>query len=127
MLFLPSTANLLREKEEWIGELESRLKELDRRILRLQKEYDQQVEESTAQLTKCNKEFLERTDWANRLSDDLRQRDEHITQLQREYDERTEWALRLNDELALCQAKLERLKQSKLYRFSKFLGLVPKI
>ncbi len=127
LLFLPSTANLLREKEEWISELESRLKGLDRRILRLQKEYDQQVEESTAQLTKCNKEFLERTDWANRLSEDLRQRDEHIIQLQREYDERTEWALRLNNELALCQAKLERLKQSKLYRFSKLLGLVPKI
>jgi len=127
LLFLPSTANLLREKEEWIGELESRLKELDRRILTLQKEYDQQVEESTAQLTKCHQEFLERTDWANRLSDDLRQRDEQITQLQSEYDERTEWALRLNNELGLCQAKLERLKQSKLYRFSKVLGLVPKI
>ena len=134
LLFVPSTANLLREKEEWIGELEARLKKLGKNILRLQKEYDQQVEGSTAWARKLEaellefqhraasleQELLERTAWAKRL-------DEGIAQLQKEFDERTEWALQLNKELALCQAKLERLKQSKLFRFSKALGLVPKI
>lgn len=134
LLFVPSTANLLREKEQRIDELESRIHGLDENILRLQKEYDQQVEESTAWARKLEaellefqhraasleQELLERTAWAYRLN-------EQIAQLQKEFDERTEWALRLNSELALCQAKLERLKQSKLFRFSKVLGLVPKI
>jgi len=134
VLFVPSTANLLREKEVRIGELESHIHELNKKIIRLQEEYDQQVEGSTAWARKLEaellefqhraasleQELLERTAWAHRLN-------ERIAQLQKEFDERTEWALRINQELTLCQAKLERLKQSKLFRFSKFLGLVPKI
>jgi SAM-dependent methyltransferase len=144
LILLPSTANLLREKEHWIGALESRVKDLDKNILRLQKEYDdqtewclkldQQVEERVAELIKAReradsleKELMDRTDWANRLSQELNQRDERIVQLQKEFDERTQWALQLDGDLAICQAKLEGLKQSKLYRFSKALGIVPKL
>jgi SAM-dependent methyltransferase len=127
LLFVPSTANLLREKELWIGQLESRIHGLDKNILRLQKEYDQQVEESAAWALKLETELHEFQDRTAFLEQELLEKNEHIVKLQKEFDERTEWALRLDKELGSCQAKLERLKQSKLFRFSKVLGLVPKI
>ncbi|MFN8005707.1 MAG: methyltransferase domain-containing protein [Terriglobia bacterium] len=144
LLYVPSTANLLREKERWIGALEARLKELDQAVLKLRAENDElykridersdwarrlelELKDFQNQTNLLQQELLERTAWAQQLNEELQQKDERISLLQKEFDERTAWALRLNQELDLCQAKLERVRQSRLYRLSKAFGLVPKI
>jgi chromosome segregation ATPase len=155
LVYLNSTGNLLREKEQRIGRLEGKLIELDQKVLqlqsdfdqraewclqlegvlkereaavlKLQKEYDETVFSLQQSLAELQKEFEERALWAQRLSQESSEKDQRIFQLQREYDERTDWALRLDDELKKTQEQLDKVKQSKLYRFSKALHLVPRI
>ncbi len=94
LVYLSSTGNLLREKEQRIEKLESQVKERDRKVLKLQNEYDQQ------------------THWCLQLDETLRERESRILELQKEYDEtaasfrqslneldeRTAWAKRLSEE-----------------------------
>jgi predicted nucleic acid-binding Zn-ribbon protein len=143
LVYLPACGNLLREKETRIHSLEQRATGLDQRILRQQEEYDAQsrwclelnrqmqertewamrldarIQELDARIQALEGELLERTDWAKRLSVELSEKDLRIVSLQAEFEERTAWALHLNEQL-------ERIKQSRLFRLSKRLGLVPK-
>jgi hypothetical protein len=59
-----------------------------------------------------------RTEWAERLNQEVADRDQRLVKLQAEFEERTAWALRLNEELKLNQDKLERIKESKLFQIS---------
>lgn len=155
LVYLNSTGNLLRDKEQRIERLEGKLIDLDHKILqlqsefgqrtawclqleevlkereaalqKLQKEYDETVSSLQQALSELQKEFQERTSWAQRLSQENSDKDQRISQMQCEYDERTDWALRLDNELKKTQEQLNRVKQSKLYRLSKALHLVPKI
>jgi len=88
---------------------------LDTRIEELQKEY--RGFENELQL---------RTEWAERLNQEVADRDQRLVKLQAEFDERTAWALRLNEELKINQDRLERIKQSKLFQISQTLGFLPK-
>jgi len=129
LVYLPSTGNLLREKEQRITQLESKIVQLDGRILNFQKEYDERtqwclkldrlIKNRDATILDLQNQLEGRTAWAHRLSQEITQKDAQILKLQKEYDERTEWALSLNE-------KLEKIKQSNVFRFSKALGLVPK-
>jgi len=134
LVYLPHTGNLLREKEQRIRSLESRIAELDRKVLSLQKEYEEQVGlrdkrvlELQREYDQLSREFEERSAWANRLSQEVRERDARILRLQGEFDERTQWALRLDAELAECRKRLQKIKQSQLYKLSKAFHLIPKI
>ena len=143
-VYLPQTSNLLREKDGWIQSLEGHVQELSQRILQLQKEYDDldlELKARTEWALRLDKErlewenryqglvkeFEERTNWAMSLSTELSQSSERLTALQREFDERTAWALRLDEELRLNLEKLRKIKESKLFQFSRTLRLVPKI
>ena len=137
LVYLPSTGNLLRQKEQRIRQLESKIAQLDEKILNSQKEYDERTQwcleldrliknrdativDLQNQFADLQNQFEERSAWAHRLSQEITQKDAQILKLQREYEERTEWALRSNE-------KLERIKQSNVFRFSRALGLVPKV
>ena len=148
LVYLPSGGNLLREKEQRISSLEARLSELDSKILQLQNEYDRQTEwclnldetmkqrdsrilqlqqdydETVAKMRKAledlQREFDERSAWALRLVEETNEKDKRILKLQSEFDERTAYALSL-------KARLERVRQSRLYKMSKVLGLVPEV
>ena len=109
LVYLPSTGNLLREKERRIGCLESKIGQLDEKVLSMQEEFE------------------ERSAWANRVSEELRDRDAQLLKLQKEFEERTQWALSLSAELNECRAKLDRIKESSLYKLSKALRLVPRL
>ena len=130
LIYLPSTSNLLREKEQRITQLDSRITQLDEKIVNFQREYDERtqwclelellVKNRDATILDLRNQFEERSAWARRLSQEITQKDAQILKLQKEYEERTEWALSLN-------AKLERLRRSNLFRFSKALGLIPEL
>jgi 2-polyprenyl-3-methyl-5-hydroxy-6-metoxy-1,4-benzoquinol methylase len=134
LVYLPSSGNLLRDKERRIGSLEARIRELDARVLGLQKEYEEQVAlrdkrvlELQREYDALSREFEERSAWANRASQEVRDRDARLLKLQEEFGERTQWALRLNAELKECQERLEKIRQSQLYKLSKALRLVPRL
>ena len=127
LVYLPSTGNLLREKEQRIGSLESKIRELDEKVLSLQREYEEQVALRDKAILKLQREFDERSAWAIRASEEVRDRDTQILRLQEEFDERTQWALSLNAELKECRERLEKIKQSQLYKVSKALRLVPRL
>lgn len=157
LVYLPTTGNLLREREQYIGALEMRIRELDARVLEQQREYDaqgqwcsklnQQMQERTQwsqrlehriqeldqrivelqkQQLELESELRQRAEWAERLNGEIASKDQRISTLQAEFEERTAWAERLNEELRQSIEQLEYIKQSKLFRISKTLGLVPK-
>ena len=151
LIYLPTSGNLLRDRERHIQLQDQRIQELDERVLQQQKEYDAQSQ----WCLQLNEQMQERTEWAKRLEkrildldariEELQQqhrevrewaenlnavaafKDQQLAKLQSEFEDRTAWALRLKDELELNLDKLERIKQSKLFRVSKTLGLVPKL
>jgi SAM-dependent methyltransferase len=151
LVYLPASANLLRDRDRHIRSQSERIQQLDNRVLAQQKDYDaqsqwclqlsQQMQERTewaqrleqrihaldARIEELQQELQSRTEWAERLSMEVAGRDQQLAKLQAEFDERTVWALRLNEELKVNQEKLERIKQSKLFQISKTLGLVPKV
>ena len=125
LVYLPSTGNLLREKQQHIAFLESRVRQLDEKVLGLQTQYDEHVLKLQRQNEQLTQEFEERSAWANRVSRELSERDTQLLALQKAFDERTEWALRLKAELEDCRAALEKIEQSSFYKLSKTLRLVP--
>ena len=144
LVYLPSTGNLLREKEQRIERLESKLADREQRILQLQSEYDQRTQwclkldetvkardatilDLQQQFEELRKELEERTLWARQLSEETAQKDQRILQLQNDFEERTAWALRLEAEVRVVREQIKTIKQSKLYRLSKALNLVPTI
>ncbi|HVN79329.1 MAG TPA: methyltransferase domain-containing protein [Terriglobia bacterium] len=144
LVYLTTTGNLLREKEQRIESLESKLADRERRILQLQSEYDERTQwclqldktvqardttilELQQQFEELRKELEERTVWARQLSEENAQKDQHILQLQNDFDERTAWALQLQGEVQVARQQINTIKQSKLYRLSKALNLVPTI
>jgi SAM-dependent methyltransferase len=151
LVYLPSSGNLLRDRDHHIKSQSERIHELDQRVLTQQEEYDaqsrwclqlnQQMQERTewgqrleqriqmldSRIEELQQELQSRSEWAERLNLEVAGRDQQLAKLQAEFEERTAWALRLNEELKVNQEKLERIKQSKLFQISKSLGLVPKI
>ena len=137
---LPSSGNLLRERQQNIQRLEEEVGKLDRALTRLQDEYeertrwalqlDQRVRRKDASLMRLREEFEDRSRWAEELSRRLEERDKAQLKLQSEFEDRTEWALRLDAEVERLDAelqkarlKLEAIKQSRLYKLARLLGL----
>ena len=144
MVYLPSTGNLLREKEQRIESLERKLADRESKIIQLQNEYDErtqwclrldetvQARDTTIldlqeQFEELRNELEERNQWARQVSQENEQKDQRILQLQKDFEERTAWALRLEAEVQMIRQQIDTIKQSKLYRLSKTLNLVPKI
>ena len=72
---------------------------------------------------KLQSEFEDRSRWAEELSGRLEERDEAQLKLRSEFEDRTEWALRLDAELHQARLKLEAIRQSRLYKLARLLGL----
>ena len=141
---LPGTGNLLRERQQNIQRLEEDVARLDIALTRLQGEYEErtgwahrlnrQVKSRDQALMRLRAEFEDRsrwaeglsheledrTRWAEELSQQLEEKDKAIVKLQSEFEDRTQWALQMD-------AKLEAIRQSKLYRLARLLGLKVKV
>jgi len=131
-LFVPSTANVLRERELHIDKLE-----IDVAQLRQQKqELVEMFREQNIKLEESNR-------WGRELDDKLTAAGERIVQLQDElaamrtgYEAKvqeleqenlakTEWALRLDADLNRLRAKIDVMRGSRWFKAAKRLGVVP--
>ncbi len=100
LVYIPSTANVLRERERHIEMLEE-----EREQLRSEKhDLINMFRSQTAELEKSNA-------WALGLQDDLRTAQRRIVQLQASEFERTAWALRLQGELTECARLLDQARR----------------
>ena len=100
--FLPTTGNLLREQNQHIDELNTRIQQLDATLHNLQAEYDErtswslQLKNQTKGLKKIIKnlqsDLKDRTDWANELAGKIQEADKTIVKLQSDFEDRTDWA-----------------------------------
>ena len=103
--WLPSTANLLREREHHIAKLEGELAKKDAWL--------EQVIADHARLQQSHEETLaelrQRNAWAAQLDAEIQERRDTIARLQREAAEQQAWARNLEAELAGGHAEIERL------------------
>ena len=113
LVYLPATANLLRDRDLRIRSQNERIQELDQRVQEQQKEYDAQSQ----WCLQLNQQMQERTEWAQRLEERIHELDARIEELQKEHRGfenelllRTEWAERLNQEVSNRDQRLAKLQ-----------------
>ncbi len=106
LLYMPSAANILREREIHIHsldatcrELEHRLAEKDAYVLQLQEEHDSKIQ------------------WAQSLECDLDKARSDLAQLQAEYDSKIQWAQSLECDLDKARSDLAQQKEYDSKRF----------
>lgn len=133
-VYLPSTGNVLRERERHIDMLEA-----EREQLRVEKQ-------NLIEMFRCQKAELEASNaWAQRLDGELKRAQARIVHLQEVEHERTAWAVRVQSELTECtrvlggriaalQAELDRarhqlalVRQSRWMKLGRRAGLGPEL
>jgi len=126
LVYLPTSGNLLRERDRHIRSQNERILELDRRVQEQQKEYDAQSQ----WCLQLNQQMQERTEWAQRLEQRIHELDARIEELQvqhrnleQELQNRTDWAERLNREVAGRERQLGKLQVEFDERTAWALGL----
>ena len=163
-VYLPESGNVLRErehhidllddeikqKEKWLAETTSELKQLDEEYRREQKlaqqtiaELEQQNEQKTQWAEQLeadySQELQKRTEWAEKLDAELKQAWDNYRGIEQELKkciallddaenrviERTEWAQRLDGELEQASKQLALLYASPAYRLGRRLRLAP--
>jgi SAM-dependent methyltransferase len=149
--WLPSGANVLRERERHIAKLDGELQKKDawlRQTIDAHSELQRRHEALTAELERQNR-------WAGELNGEVHVRDSRIVELQNEQetrlrwiadlenqivvaraeidrlegtvDERTQWAQRLDTEIAGYREELQRIGASKWFRAGAKLGIGPRL
>ncbi|MBI4442383.1 MAG: methyltransferase domain-containing protein [Acidobacteria bacterium] len=132
LLLLPSTGNVLREREVHIRRLTDYLAEARRDLEKLRADAEQRekeisrlleertqwalslqedVERARSALQKLHQELEERTAWALNLDQDVQHARETIRKLQQEMEERTAWALNLDQDLQQAREIIRKLQQ----------------
>jgi SAM-dependent methyltransferase len=124
LLYLPSTGNVLRERESHIRQLEAQLAEflkektehirqLEAQLAEAQRERD----EARASFTELERQYSgfaaqleERTRWAQELDRTVRERDHRIVELQAEQEEKIQWARSLEADVEKARAALRKLQ-----------------
>ena len=146
LLYLPSTGNVLRERETHIRQLEQHLAEAQRErdtartqfhqmeaslgqeleeSQRWAKTLDQKLSEKGAYILDLQADYDLKLQWAKDLQQEVEKARSELQKLQQEFEERTAWALRLDRELNERLADLRLLYGSRWYRLGKNLRLSP--
>ena len=100
LLYLPSTGNVLQEREMHIRSLTDHLA-----LARAQVTEAQQREQELEQLLE------ERTRWARKLDRQLSEKAGYIRQLQADHENKVQWALGLQQEMEQARAALQKREQ----------------
>ena len=100
LLYLPSTGNVLRERETHIHQLGEQLAEAHRAR-----------DTAREHLQGCEAQLEERTRWAQQLEATLNEKNSYLLQLQADHEEKVKWALDLQQEIEAARAALARLQQ----------------
>jgi SAM-dependent methyltransferase len=104
LVYLPSIGNLVREKDRTLRFLELRARELDRKVLQQQEDYERQ----SRHCQELNRLVQEKTEWAMRLDENIKtmrarlaELQERLPALKQEFLDRTEQCKQLSVELSL--------------------------
>jgi GT2 family glycosyltransferase/glycosyltransferase involved in cell wall biosynthesis/SAM-dependent methyltransferase len=93
-VLVPSSANVLDDRNQHIRSLEEELLEIRGSLGRLQAEFDAKAA------------------WAERLNSEVSGQRARIAQLQKEHDEKSAWAERLNSEILERRARVDELQSA---------------
>lgn len=135
LLYLPSTGNVLREREKHIRDLTKLLADADAEAERARTEAQRAMETEQrvraeaqqkldakesevaalrpiyeAQVAELTASLDQRTEWAHRLDAELKQKAEYLAQLQADYDSKVQWAVSLDKDLEQARAALQVLR-----------------
>ncbi len=117
-VYVPQSANVLRERERHIALLESELNQKNRWLEQTKHALDelhrssQAFEESARRIIQDLQEENERkTEWNRQTQEELDRLKSVLTALQAEFDERSRWALQLESERAELQASCQLLSE----------------
>ena len=132
---MPSSANLLREREKHIGLLQGEVNKRDEWLAAAGVELDKfdAVQESAKRtIAQLEEENADKENWARQLDGELagvRAEREKCIQLlddaEKRVIERTDWARRLDGELDEARQELATIRGSLAYRVSKRIGIIP--
>jgi SAM-dependent methyltransferase len=100
LLYLPSTGNVLREREIHIHRLDQQLAEAQR-----------ERDVARQHLQEREEQLEERSRWAQQLDQTLNDKNAYLLQLQTDYEEKVKWALSLQQEIEATRAALAKLQQ----------------
>jgi GT2 family glycosyltransferase/glycosyltransferase involved in cell wall biosynthesis/SAM-dependent methyltransferase len=110
-VLIPSTANVLRERELHIRSLSKEVSEQTKTIERLQGEFDEKAawaDQLNARVRDQEKTIEEQRQHIRSLSAELAERESYVGRLQKEFDEKAAWTERLNTQV---QEQLGRIAQ----------------
>ncbi len=124
-VYVPSAANLLREREQHIAKLEAgvarlhgELEERDATIRQLQAEYERDLTEARAVLEQRERQLEERLQWARQLEQECERLgglisglQEEINGLHADVEAKVEWARSLEEDVAQAREALAKLQQ----------------
>ncbi|HOL70666.1 MAG TPA: methyltransferase domain-containing protein [Bryobacteraceae bacterium] len=131
-LYVPSTANILRERELHIEKLEVENKGLIETLRALNEELERSNAWAKELDRKFHTELEQAIQWAKSLESQLEAKGKELLECVRLLDaaeatvqERTEWALRLDSELKVLREQLSAVKASRWLKLGRALGLGP--
>ncbi|MCS6951460.1 MAG: methyltransferase domain-containing protein [Bryobacterales bacterium] len=141
-VYVPSRANLLRERQLHIARLESELDALRRKHLALQQELeehnrwaqglDRELEQARATIAGLQQELESKIAWALGLDRELAAKVQELAQCvevlhrtERTLEERTNWAFDLQRQMRALEVELSRYQASRWVRLGRRLGLGP--
>lgn len=114
LLYLPSTGNVLREREIYIRSLldQSRsLQQLFEERTRWAKELEQRLSEKDAYVLELQADYDRKIEWARNLEQDLEKSRGALQSLQEDYDRKIEWARSLEGDVEKARAALDQLRR----------------
>ncbi|MBI3933728.1 MAG: methyltransferase domain-containing protein [Acidobacteria bacterium] len=114
LLYLPSSGNVLRERETHIRQLEQHLAEArqERDTAREQfHQLEKQLDERTRWARTLDQELEESHRWAKALDQKLGEQDAYVLQLQADYDLKVQWARNLQQDVEQARLLLQKLQQ----------------
>ena len=114
LLYLPSTGNVLQEREMHIRSLTDHLALARAQVTEAQQrehELEQLLEERTRWAQELDRLLEERTRWARKLDRQLSEKAEYIRQLQADHENKVQWALGLQQEMEQARAALQKREQ----------------
>ena len=123
LLYLPSSGNVLREREKHIQQLNAFLEDASAALQQArdvarhaQEDAEQTKTQARAEMERVHKEaeelktqLEERARWAQQLDCELAEKGNSLLQLQADYDTKVQWALNLQQEIDQARAALDQL------------------
>jgi SAM-dependent methyltransferase len=118
LVYLPSTGNVLRERETHIQQLEGQLVEAQRERERHVRELEAQLQEAQqardearGHVDRLEALLEERTRWATELNERIAEKDAYLLNLQADYDQKIQWGMSLEKDVDKARAALVQLQR----------------